>query len=104
MDLNELQVQGEDEETLQFRCFTGLNEPANDSYSIPVPRDEWMHFAGVGTHADSIKKYYVADKLVISIISNKAFESGTGSFCIARHTGKTAATYVGLLDDLYLIR
>lgn len=68
-----------------------------------IPRNVWTHIAIVGTHENSTLQFYINGEKDSEVITD-AFETSTHGFFLGKHraNGKADATWVGLIDELYL--
>lgn len=97
---------GQGGDSLLARTFIGADGGRNSTDSIA--RNKWVHLAIVGTFANSELKFYINGELTNTETAGSGMEAATGGFNVGKHHSSNAnpntATWVGLIDDLYLIK
>jgi hypothetical protein len=75
----------------------------NSKSNTEIKRGEWTHIAVVGDPVAKTVKYYV-NGMPDAVFTNYAIEASTHGFKIGVHRNKPGATWVGLIDDLLLVK
>ena len=87
-------------EVLKAGAFIGgKNSKSNTAFK----RGEWTHIAIVGDPVAKTVKYYV-NGMPDAIFTNYTIEASTHGYRIGVHRGKAGAAWVGLIDDLLLVK